>query len=94
MAPLAQKPKADKQIQMRIQPQIRDLIDSAAAALGKSRTEFMIEVARERAVDVLLDQRYFELDEEQSAAFIEALTRPPKPNEALKALMRSKAPWE
>jgi uncharacterized protein (DUF1778 family) len=90
----AGKPKADKQIQMRIQPQIRDLIDDAAAALHKSRTEFIIDAARTRAIDVLLDQRVFKLNAEDSAAFAEALARPPKPTEELKKLLATKAPWE
>jgi len=92
MAALAEK--ADKNINMRVQPQVRDLIDRAAALEGKSRSEFVIESAHAHAIDVLLDQRFFQLDEEQSAAFVEALTRPPKPNAALRKLMASKPPWE
>ena len=94
MAALAGKPKADKQMNLRVQPQVRDLIDRAAALEGKSRSEFMIEIAHERAIDVLLDQRFFQLDEEQSAAFVDALTNPPKPNAALRKLLASEPPWE
>jgi uncharacterized protein (DUF1778 family) len=85
---------AEKTIQMRVRPQVRELIDSAAAALGKTRTEFMIDAARERAIDVLLDQRTFRLDEERGAAFVEALSRPPKPTSALRKLLAAEAPWE
>jgi uncharacterized protein (DUF1778 family) len=48
-------------INLRIEAQTRRLIDDAAAVLGKTRTEFMIESARNAATDVLLDQRLFEL---------------------------------
>lgn len=86
--------KADKTIPMRVQESVRDLIDQAAAVSGKSRTEFILDAARERATDVLLDQRLFKLNEEQWDALMEALAKPPKPNAALRKLMRSKAPWE
>lgn len=79
---------------MRVPAQTRDLIDTAAATLGKSRTEFVLESARLHAIDVLLDQRVFNLDSEASEAFARALDNPPAPNEALRTLMRGKAPWE
>lgn len=81
-------------INLRITDATRDLIDSAAAALGKSRTEFMLESAREHAIGVLLDQRMFALDEKQFAAFAAALDRPPRPNQDLKKLLAAKSPWE
>ena len=69
----AARPKADSTITMRIPAQTRDLIDRAAASIDKSRTEFVLESARQRAMDVLLDQRAFQLDEKASKAFAEAL---------------------
>lgn len=93
MTALAERPKADATITMRIPVRTRNLIDSAAAIEGKTRTEFVLESARLHAIDVLLDQRVFALDSEQSAAFAEVLNSPPKPNEALKALMKRPAPW-
>ena len=94
MASAAERPRADATITMRVPTRTRDLIDSAAASQGKSRTEFMVESARQHAIDVLLDQRFFTLDAEQSEAFAEALARPPRPTEALRKLMRTPAPWE
>jgi uncharacterized protein (DUF1778 family) len=88
------RPKADASITMRISAQTRDLIDIAAATLGKSRTEFVLDSARQHAVDVLLDRRVFNLDPAASQAFAQALAAPVEPNEALRALMGSKAPWE
>lgn len=86
--------KADTSITMRVPVQTRDLIDRAAAAIDKSRTEFVLESARQRAIDVLLDQRVFHLDAEAGEAFAELLENPPAPVEALRALMARKAPWE
>jgi uncharacterized protein (DUF1778 family) len=74
--------------------QSRDLIDEAAEAVGKTRSEFIVESARTHAIDVLLDRRLFPLAVEQYGAFLKALEAPPAPNEKLKRLMKAKAPWE
>lgn len=88
------KPPADATITMRVPARTRDLIDSAAASLGKSRTEFVLDTARQHAVDVLLDRRVFSLDAEASEVFAKALAAPVAPNAVLKDLMSAKAPWE
>jgi len=88
------RPRADTSITMRVPAQTRELIDTAAATIGKSRTEFVLDSARQHAVDVLLDRRVFNLDELASEAFAHALASPVEPNEALRALMSSKSPWE
>lgn len=94
MANALERPKADTSITMRLPVQTRELIDRAAATIDKSRTEFVLESARQRAVDVLLDQRIFHLDAAASEAFAEVLDNPPTPIAALRALMASKSPWE
>ena len=80
-------------INLRIEAQTRQLIDDAAAVLGKTRTEFMIESARALAIDVLLDQRLFVLDSERYDAFVDALDNPPAPGPKLRALLRRKPAW-
>ena len=94
MAATVGRAKADTTITMRLPAQTRELIDRAAAMVDKSRTEFVLESARERAVDVLLDQRIFHLDSDASEAFAPMLENPPAPVPALRKLMASKAPWE
>ncbi|MGE3993787.1 DUF1778 domain-containing protein [Pseudorhodoplanes sp.] len=81
-------------INLRLHAQARELIDRAAAALGKSRTEFMVEAARREAESVLLDRCYFTLDEKAFAAFAAALDRPPADNPRLRRLLRTPAPWD
>lgn len=93
MVTTLERPKADATITMRVPVQTRDLIDSAAAATGKSRTEFMLDSARRHAVDVLLDQRIFNPDKVESEAFAKALANPPRPVAALRRLMATPAPW-
>ena len=63
-------------------------------AEAASSTDFIIESARRDALDVLLDRRFFSLDDAQYKEFAKALDNPPPPNEKLKRLMASKAPWE
>jgi uncharacterized protein (DUF1778 family) len=81
-------------VNLRLQAQARELIDRAAAALGKSRTEFMVEAARREAESVLLDRCYFTLDEKSFAAFKAALDKPPADNPRLRRLLRTPAPWD
>jgi uncharacterized protein (DUF1778 family) len=81
-------------INLRIPEKTRELIDTAAAVVGKSRTEFMLDSARQRAIDVVLDQRLFVLDPEQYDAFERALDNPPPAGAKLKALMKKKPLWE
>jgi len=85
----ALRQKADSTITMRISAQTRELIDWAAAIIAKSRTEFVLE----RAINVLLDQRVFHLDEAASEAFADVLETPPAPVEALRTLMTRQVPW-
>ena len=81
-------------INLRVTPRDRDLIDRAAAALGKTRSEFMMEASRQAAEDALLDRTAFRLDADQFAAFMAQLDAPPAPNEHLRKLLAAPAPWD
>lgn len=72
----------------------RDLIDRAAEALGKSRSDFMLETACREAEAVLLDRRLFMLSDEKFQQFMELLDAPPSANENLRKLLSTKAPWD
>ena len=81
-------------INLRVTPRDRDLIDRAAATLGKNRSEFMMDATRMAAEDALLDRTAFRLDAERFAAFIAQLDAPPAPNPVLRKLLATPAPWE
>ncbi len=81
-------------IHIRIAPQQRALIDQAAHAVGKTRTDFILDAVNKAVESTLLDQRLFVLDEEQWTAFTTALDAPPQPNQQLATLMATKASWE
>lgn len=96
-SPVAERPSAGEakgSINLRIEAETRQLIDDAAAVLGKTRTEFMVDSARRYAIDVLLDQRLFALDRDRYAAFVHALDNPPAPGPKLRALLRRTPAWE
>ena len=84
----------DTTVNLRMQTSARDLIDLAAATVGKNRTDFMVEAARREAEAVLLDRCFFSLSEEDFRAFIAALDQPPTDNPRLRQLLRTRAPWE
>ena len=87
-------PETKGTINLRIEARTRQLIDDAAAVLGKTRTEFMIESARAQAIDVLLDQRLFVLPSDQFDELLDILEKPPEPDPKLRALMQRKPLWE
>ena len=89
----AQAPRS-KVVNIRMGQGDRSLIDHAAAIQGKNRTEFMIEAARRAAQEALLDQTLFRVDRTTYDRFVALLDAPPRPNEHLRKLMQSKAPWE
>lgn len=81
-------------INLRALPEERDLIDQAAALLGKSRSDFMLETSCERAQTVLLDQVHFRLESERFDQFVALLDAPLQPNSGLERLLSVKAPWD
>jgi uncharacterized protein (DUF1778 family) len=83
----------DAAINLRALPEQRDLIDQAASLLGKNRSDFMLEVACERAQAVVLDQVFFNLDAAQFKRFTALLDAPLAPNPGLKRLLAVKPPW-
>lgn len=72
----------------------RDLIDQAASALGKTRSDFMLETACIKAQAVLLEQCYFVLSADKFKTFNELLDQNPTENKALAELLAAKSPWE
>lgn len=88
---------ADEQrvpVHMRVPARARELIDTAAAIEGKSRTEFVLDSACRHAREVLLDQRLFMLNAEQHDRVMRLLDNPPPPTDALRRLLLATPPWK
>lgn len=81
-------------LNIRIQPDIRGLIDRAAELAGRTRTDFVLEAARRAAEDALLDRTLFTVSPQAYRAFLNRLDAPPRPNERLRKTMHTPAPWE
>lgn len=81
-------------INLRVSAEHKALIDRAAFRLGKSRTEFMLDSAREAAENALLDQRLFLLDDSRFDEFVACLDAPVESTEALKKVLTAPSPWE
>ena len=81
-------------INLRATRKQKTLIDRAAEALGRSRSDFMLETSCREAETVLLDRRYFALSEEEFRRFAAMLDKPPTSNPKLRRLLQTKPPWE
>ena len=81
-------------LNIRIKPEVRDLIDRAAKLRGKNRTDFILESARVAAEDTLLDQVIMAVSPQAFEQFQARLDMPPNPNERLRKTMLTPAPWE
>jgi uncharacterized protein (DUF1778 family) len=84
----------DATIHIRAPKKTKEINEAAAASAGKSLSEFMLESARQQAVDVLLDQRLFALEPERYAEFTKALDDAPPAGPKLKALLRRRPLWQ
>ena len=81
-------------INMRVEPAQQRLLTRAAAVLHQDRTTFVMEAACQRAEEVLLDQRLFQLEDDKMSAFETALEAPVEEIPALRALLNTPAPWD
>ena len=98
--PLAKRPPLKRVVatrdtlNIRIKAEDRGLIDRAAEALGKTRSDFMLEAARRAAEDALLDRTFFLASPEAYEQFLARLDAPPQPNDRLRRTLATKAPWD
>jgi uncharacterized protein (DUF1778 family) len=81
-------------INLRASRKQKALIDQAAEALGRSRSDFMLDTVCREAEAILLDRRYFALSEDAFRRFNAMLDKPPKANSKLRRLLATKPPWE
>lgn len=80
-------------VNLRVREDVRDLIDQAARVHGKTRSEFMIEAARQAAENALLDRTFVQVDPETYAQFLAVLDAPPS-GEGYARLMKAPKPWK
>lgn len=89
-----QRKNPPRNINLRVKPHARSLIDRACAVTEKRITDFVLDAACRKAEDVLLDRRLFHIDESAYQAFVRVLDAPTQRNRKLKELMSRKPIWE
>jgi uncharacterized protein (DUF1778 family) len=77
-----------ERIDIRTSPNVKRLLQEAAAASHKTVSEFLLDSALTQAAEVLADRRLFLLDDAQWDAFLAALDAPSAPMPRLERLMR------
>lgn len=77
-----------------LKAEVRDLIDRAAKARGKNRTDFILDAARSAAEEALLDQALLVVSPKAYTEFLTRLERAPAPNARLQKTLQTAAPWE
>jgi uncharacterized protein (DUF1778 family) len=80
-------------LNMRIRPEVRNLIDHAAELAGKNRTDFVLDAARQAAQNTVLDQAVVAISPKAYAAFVALLDAPPAPNERLRKSLQLQPVW-
>lgn len=86
--------KSRSLINLRVSSEDRRLIDRAATATGKNRSEFMLNAARFAAEEALLDKVLFRVDAKTYDGLIAYLDEPPSAGAGLRKLMRTTPPWQ
>lgn len=81
-------------LNLRIKPELRELIDRAAALSGKNRTDFVLDAARRAAEDTLLEGTVFTVSPSAYSEFLARLDAPRRPNARLRRSLEAAAPWE
>jgi uncharacterized protein (DUF1778 family) len=94
MAVAKARPAKWEPLTIRIQADGRSLIDRAAKARGKSRTDFMLDAALLAAQEVILDQTLITVTPRCYAEFLKRLDAPPRPNRRLRKTMLAPPPWK
>jgi uncharacterized protein (DUF1778 family) len=83
-----------EKLDLRLSPETKQKLYSAAAAVNRSVSDFVLESALNRADETLADRRYFSLNAEQWTAFMTALDAPVKHNPGLEKLLNTPSIFE
>ena len=78
----------EERIDMRLDAQRKHLIEQGAALRGMSVTDFVVQSAAQAAEQVIRDQQVISLTLAGQQAFVQALTDPPAPNDALRSAFK------
>jgi uncharacterized protein (DUF1778 family) len=80
--------KKEQRISLRVSPEVKREIETAAGLSNMSLSDFMLSVSQHKAKQVIHDAETITLDNASRDAFLDLLDNPPKPNQALKDLVK------
>lgn len=75
-------------ITARVPAQIQDTLETAAAMVGATVNQFVVQTALREAERVIEQERVIRLSARDAGMFIRALENPPPPNARLKAALK------
>ena len=84
----------DERLNLRLDPDQKQLLQRAAEIENTSITEFVLRIALREAKDTILDQKVFLLSPEDYDSFVQGVTNVPDAEERIKRLMDVPTPWE
>lgn len=92
---MAHEPQSrSERIDIRTSPNVKRVLQDAAATSNKTVSEFILDSALSKAAEVMAERRLFLLDDEQWSAFIAALDAPMQPMPRLERLFKEPSALE
>ncbi len=86
--------RKDYPLSMRLPEADIAIIDRAARARGRSRTDFVRDAAVRAAEEVVLEIALIRMSAKGFADFMKEISRPPRIVPEIVEVMKTKAPWE
>ncbi len=86
--------KRTAKLDLRLSPEAKQKLQSAAESAGRTVSEFVLESALVRAAETLADRTRFGLDADRWKAFLEALDAPPREIPRLGRLLQEPSVFE
>lgn len=84
----------DERLNLRLDPEQKQLLQRAADIENASLTEFVLRVSLREAKDAILDQKVFLLSPENYDSFVAEITNVTDADERIKRLMDVPSPWK
>jgi uncharacterized protein (DUF1778 family) len=84
----------NEKLDLRLTPSAKRTLQTAASALQRSVSEFVLESALARAEETLPDRQHFRLDKAEWAAFQKALDASPRPSRRFAKLLKESSVFE
>jgi uncharacterized protein (DUF1778 family) len=94
MSALEDKRAKQEMLKLSISSEIRGQLDRAARLIGKTRAQFVLDAARQAAMNVIMDHANLTFIAPAYAEFVARPDDPPSPNKRLWLSLHITAPWE